>query len=260
MTTILLILALVALVFLAAVTLFIFRELGRLSGRMEGWEKEMEGVENRIQDLCQEISALTRLLSGRSSGKGGENILSEALSALPPDILLQDVEMGNGRVEFALRLRDGSLVPLDSKFVEPGTPPEVIPSRLLARTRELAKYLDDPRAAGFALVAVPDEAYHLSHKVIARAGLENRVIMVPYTQTLPAALLTLALATRFQRSPEGFSAQEMLDLLENLEKNLIQEEKLLRQSLQKIAKLVVLVLRKKEQFLEYNLNGRKTVV
>ncbi len=246
------------LIVLVLLLVFLFRELGRLSEKVRTWEKNFQDlyhrlaalppVEERVKELAQEVSAISRLLTGRASGKGGEQILGEVLSALPPEILLREVEMGSGRVEFALKLRNGRLVPFDSKFVEPHTPEEDLPSRLISRARELEKYLEDPRSAGFALAAVPDRAYQVARKMLARAALENRVLLVPYSQALSVALLVTTLAPRLQ-GREGPS-RDLLHFLEDLEKGLLQQEKLLRQGLQKIARMLNLLLKHKETLSE----------
>ena len=262
-----LVVLLLVLIVLALLLVFLFRELGKLSERVRTWEKNFQDlyhrlsalppVEEYVKGLVQEVSAISRLLSGRASGKGGEHILGEILSVLPPEILLREVEMGAGKVEFALKLRDGRLVPFDSKFVEPHTPEKDLSSRLLSRARELGKYLEDPRSAGFALAAVPDKAYQVARKALARAALENRVILVPYSQALSVALLVSTLAPRFNEG--GFPSRDFLHLLEDLERGLLQQEKLLRQGLQKIAKMLNLVLKQKE-ILGENLDERKEMV
>ena len=240
---------------LGTALVFIFRELGRLSERMRLWENSLAELRDRlsalspmeecVKELNQEVLSLSRLFTGRASGRGGERILNELLAALPPEILLREVEMGSGRVEFALRLRNGHLVPLDSKFVEPASlNHRNLSSRVLARARELQKYLEDPRCAGFALAAVPDGVYEAVRKELARAALEHRVVLVPYTQILPVVLMVIAMAPKF--SPEGSENGEELDLFfDELERNLVQQEKLLRQGLQKIGKLINLILKKK---------------
>ncbi|WP_168719319.1 hypothetical protein [Thermosulfurimonas marina] len=232
--------------------IFLFRELSRLSEKFKSaedslreirWRSEaLSPVEARLEAVAEEVSRMAAVLSGRRSGKGGENLLEEVLADLPPEILARGVEMGEGRVEFALRLPDGSLIPLDSKFVEPGTDSRGLSGRLLSRARELTKYLKDSRAAGVALAAVPDGVYPEACRILSRSFLENRVILIPYSQALPLVLYVWALASRF---PGGARGEPNRHLLEEMEKNLAQQERLLQQLLQRVAnfKKIIIVLK-----------------
>lgn len=244
-----------AIFLLFLLQIFLFREISRLSERFRGTEDSLREirarseilspVKTRLEAVAEEVSRMAAVLSGRRSGKGGENLLEEVLADLPPEILSRQVEMGEGRVEFALRLPDGSLIPLDSKFVEPGTDSKGLAARILARARELTKYLKDPRAAGVALAAVPDGVYPEACRILSRSFLENRVILVPYSQALPLSLYVWALAARF---PGGARGEPDRHLLEELEKNLAQQERLLRQLLQKLTTFKKMVILLKEGY------------
>ncbi len=255
-------------ILLLILNVFLFREVARLSARLEGWEgweglreslrhsleliqdlrrhtESLPPVEENVKKLVVELAHITRILGGRGSGKGGEYFLEEILQALPPDILLHQVEMGGGRVDLALRLPDGRLVPVDSKFVESWENSRQLATRILSRTKELSKYLQDPRAAGFAVAVVPDGAYQEARRALSRAVLENRVIIVPYSQALTILLFILALAPRFRVSSPDW--EEITRKLEELAQILPQQEKLLQQLLQKHLKISQLIIKLREE-------------
>src|ERR687892_283201 len=56
------------------------------------------------------------LAGGGARGRAGENLLEEALSHLPPGMLVRDFAVGGRRVEFALALPDGRPRPIDLKW------------------------------------------------------------------------------------------------------------------------------------------------
>ena len=56
------------------------------------------------------------LVGGGARGRSGENVLHEALAALPPDMVVRDFRVNGRVVEFALCLPDGRRLPVDSKW------------------------------------------------------------------------------------------------------------------------------------------------
>ena len=148
-------------------------------------------------------------LGAASRGGVGENVVWEALSVLPADMVDTDFRVGGKLVEFALRLPDGRRLPVDSKWAgvaeiealeraEGAERPRLAQAveRLVAgRAKEVAKYLDPSLTAPFAVAAVPDAAYG----VLRRAHLQaygERVLLVPYSGALPVLLALYALCCR----------------------------------------------------------------
>jgi DNA recombination protein RmuC len=156
------------------------------------------------------LERLERAFLGASSrGRGGENVVWEALSALPPDMVDAGFRVGGKVVEFSLRLPDGRRLPVDSKW--PGAAEleameaadgedrrrlaQAVERVVAARAREVAKYLDPAATTPFAVAAIPDAAYH----VLRRAHLDAfaaGVLLVPYTSALPTLLALYALCCR----------------------------------------------------------------
>jgi DNA recombination protein RmuC len=151
----------------------------------------------------------TTFLGAATRGGVGENVVWEALSVLPPDMVDTGFRVNGKQVEFALRLPDGRRLPVDSKWAGVAEIEELEEAegpdrqrlagsveRLVAgRAREVAKYLDPSLTAPFAVAAVPDAAY----AVLRRAHLEaygDRVLLVPYSGALPVLLALYALCCR----------------------------------------------------------------
>lgn len=151
----------------------------------------------------------TTFLGAATRGGVGENVVWEALSVLPPDMVDTGFRVNGKQVEFALRLPDGRRLPVDSKWagvaeieaLEEAEGPDrqrlagSVERLVAGRAREVAKYLDPSLTAPFAVAAVPDAAYG----VLRRAHLEaygDRVLLVPYSGALPVLLALYALCCR----------------------------------------------------------------
>jgi DNA recombination protein RmuC len=177
---------------------------------------EVKAIEqSRGRQLDQAADSLRRLeavVAGSSSrGQGGESVLARALGQLPPDMLEVNVAFEGKVVEFALRLPDGRLLPIDSKWTsvaslerladtdEPAERrrlEEQVAREVRTRMRELAKYLDPERTLALAVLAVPDAAYAAAPEVNTD-GYRQGVLIVPYSMALPYVLALYRLAARF---------------------------------------------------------------
>jgi DNA recombination protein RmuC len=171
--------------------------------------------EGRMRQMDRAADSLRRLevvIAGSGSrGAAGENILVRALAQLPPDLLSVNVAFGSKVVEYAVRLPDGRLLPIDSKWTSVGTlerleesddPAELkrlveqIAREVRARIRDMTKYLDPDRTLGLAVLALPDAVYHSAPEVHGE-GYREGVLLVPYSLALPFLLTLYRLAVRF---------------------------------------------------------------
>jgi len=154
------------------------------------------------------------LLGGSSRGRAGENVLEEALSCLPAQMVVRDFPVNGKRVEFALVLPDGRRLPVDSKWAaaaelealeaeEDPAAREPIARRLedevAKRAREVASYLEPSLTTPFAVACVPDAAYAACRKAHAVA-FRHGVVIVAYSAALPVLLSLYALGSRYGQS------------------------------------------------------------
>ena len=185
----------------------------------------------------------TTFLGAASRGAVGENVVWEALSVLPPDMVDTGFRVGGKLVEFALRLPDGRRLPVDSKWagvaeVEALEEAEGADRQRLAgaverlvagRAREVAKYLDPSLTAPFAVAAIPDAAY----AVLRRAHLDaygDRVLLVPYSGALPVLLALYGLCCRL-----GVDAADVGTLISEVEGALVGIERDLENRVERAA-------------------------
>jgi hypothetical protein len=175
------------------------------------------------------------LLGGSARGAAGENVLGEALAALPPEMLVRDFPVNGKRVEFALVLPDGRRMPVDSKWaaerevaaLDEEEDPEA--RRLLARkledevarrAREVAAYLEPSLTTPFAVACVPDAAFAACRKAHADA-FSRGVVLVSYSTALPVLLALYTLAARHGAVGDADGAlAEMEGLLSAMEQTL----------------------------------------
>ncbi|MGH2723023.1 MAG: DNA recombination protein RmuC [Actinomycetota bacterium] len=182
------------------------------------------------------VSRLEAVLQGGSSrGRAGENLLEEALSMLPPGILVRDFATSGKRVEFALVLPNGRRLPVDSKWtavreleaLEAEEDPAArhalgrrVEEEVARRAREVACYIDASMTTPFAVACVPDAAFAVCRKAHADAFARG-VVVVPYTGAVPTVLGLYALAQRYGDAGDVQACLAELDgVLQGMEQTL----------------------------------------
>jgi len=219
-------------------------EARALLERMTAQNDASRDAQDRAQKMLGRLEAV--LIGSHTKGRAGENIIGEALSCFPPDMIQTDVAIGGKRVEFALVMCDGRLLPIDSKW--PGTDllqrlgEEIDPDQRLAlcaevedqvsrRAREVAGYIDSERTLPWAVAAVPNAVFAACRKAPAEAH-SRGVIVLPYAMLIPYLLTLYHLHLRYASRADIAQTQtrlvEIARLLDNMERTL--EGKLYRAS------------------------------
>ena len=193
--------------------------------------------EGRVRQMDRAADSLRRLevvIAGSGSrGAAGENILVRALAQLPPDLLAVNVAFGSKIVEYAVRLPDGRLLPIDSKWTsvaalerleESDDPAELrrlvdqVTREVRTRIRDMTKYLDPDRTLSLAVLALPDAVYQAAPEVHGD-GYREGVLVVPYSLALPFLLTLYRLAVRFGAGTDAQAvAGGLRELAETLRK------------------------------------------
>jgi DNA recombination protein RmuC len=152
-------------------------------------------------ELLQRLSAT--LLGSARAGAAGERIVGEALDALPPQWRITDHKVGSKVVEYAIKLPDGLILPIDSKVVAQSDLDELdriedprkreakekqIRSDVFRRVAEVRQYVDG-RTPGFAVAAVSDAAYRLCGGILPAAYKDYQALVVPYSLLAPFVLM-----------------------------------------------------------------------
>lgn len=202
--------------------------------------KSAEEVRERIQREASEVlKRLEAIIAGtKSRGAAGENILSEALSLLPPQLRETNVRINNRVVEFAINLPRGKVLPIDSKW--PALPvleqlqgtedpaqrkrlQEAIEREVNKKVEEAVRYLDPEKTIMLGIVAVPDAVYELCTRAHVEAY-KKGIIIIGYTQAVPYILSLLQIILRFSSEVDttrlSATLKVITDSLERMDKEL----------------------------------------
>jgi DNA recombination protein RmuC len=153
---------------------------------------------------AEAVKRLAAVLAGtQTRGAAGENILEQVFSKLPIEWQVRDFRVGDKSVEFALRLPNNLVVPIDSKWTathlleqflrcedlqEQRRLKGEISRAVLSKAREVRKYLDPSLTLTFGIAAVPDAIYDLCTECYAEAFKLN-VVLISYSMFVPYLLL-----------------------------------------------------------------------
>ncbi|NPV09691.1 MAG: DNA recombination protein RmuC [Anaerolineae bacterium] len=154
--------------------------------------------------VATSIRRLEAILAGtQSKGAAGENVLEALFGRLPAEWQARNFRVGSRVVEFALRLPNNLVLPIDSKwpatellerFAQCEDPEEQlqlkreVESVVLAKAQEVRKYLDPSTTVDFGVAAVPDAVYDLCSGIQADLFQMN-VVLVSYGMFVPYLLL-----------------------------------------------------------------------
>lgn len=196
--------------------------------------KARQDVEMRTAESIRRLEAI--IAGTQTKGSAGENILEVVFSKLPAEWKVPNFKVGDKVVEFALRLPNNLILPIDSKwaatnlleqFVACDDPSEQqrlkgqIESAVLSRTREVRKYIDPNLTVNFAIATVPDAIYDLCCGIQVDVFQLN-VVLVSYSMLVPYLLLVFQTVLRTSRNIDLEkldayirSAQDSIQLLQD---------------------------------------------
>jgi DNA recombination protein RmuC len=211
-------------------------DLSRTREILESLRSRSEERQRAEEDGWQVIRRLEAVLLGSAArGRAGENLLHEALSSLPPGMVLRDFQVNGKRVEFALVVPDGRRLPVDSKWaalrevqtLEEAEEPAVreaaarrVEEEVSRRAREVSSYVDASLTTPFAVACIPDAAYAACRRAHGDAFARG-VVLVPYSTALPVLLSLFALAARYGGNGDARESLADLDvLLDSMEQTL----------------------------------------
>ncbi|MCA1840706.1 MAG: DNA recombination protein RmuC [Actinomycetota bacterium] len=166
------------------------------------------------QEAFDAVLRLERALAGsHSKGAMGESMLAEALCALPADMIVRSFTIGGRVCEFGLRLSDGKILPVDSKWPaldllgdlssdDPLVREAAVKradKALIARLSEVSTYIDPDLTAPMAVVAVPDAVFLACRRAHAAAA-SMRLTIVGYGGAMSLLLSIWHLHRAFSRN------------------------------------------------------------
>lgn len=189
---------------LAETTAAIRDELSRAKQdltELQALARARQELEQRTADSIRRLEAV--IAGTQTKGAAGEQILEAVFAKLPAEWHVRDFRVGDGVVEFGLRLPSGVVLPIDSKWAatellerlaacdDPAERQRLktqIEAAVRARAKEVRKYLDPAVTTPFGVAAVPDAVYELCSGILADLVQAN-VALVSYSLFVPYLLL-----------------------------------------------------------------------
>lgn len=185
-------------------TAAIRHELSRAKNDLSALHAHVQARQQLEERTADSIRRLEAIIAGtHSKGAAGENLLEAAFARLPAEWQARDFRVGNRTVEFGLRLPNGLILPIDSKWpathlIELFGATEDLDERrrykaqietaVLAKAREVKKYVDPALTVSFGVAAVPDAVYDLSWGAQVEA-MRLGVVLISYSMLVPYLLL-----------------------------------------------------------------------
>jgi DNA recombination protein RmuC len=156
------------------------------------------------QQTAESIRRLEAVIAGtKTKGTAGENIIDLVFSQLPPEWQVRNFQVGNKMVEFGLRLPNNLVLPIDSKWTatslleqflacEDSEQRQGLKSQIeravLAKAKEVRRYIDPSITVNFGIAAIPDAIFDLCSSVQVETFQFN-VVLVSYSMFVPYLLL-----------------------------------------------------------------------
>ncbi len=163
--------------------------------------KARQEIELRTAESIRRLEAV--IAGTQTKGAAGENILEVVFAKLPPEWQVRNLRVGAKTVEFGLRLPNNLILPIDSKWPATGLLEEFvacddpdkqqklkaeIEAAVLAKAKEVRKYIDPNVTMNFGVAAVPDSVYDLCFGIQVDV-LRLNVVLVSYSMFVPYLLL-----------------------------------------------------------------------
>ncbi|MEW6142358.1 MAG: DNA recombination protein RmuC [Chloroflexota bacterium] len=176
--------------------------LGTALAELQTLAKARQDVEQRTAGAIQRLEVLMTGAPGK--GAVGENMLEAALATLPAEWQVRDFKVGNKMVEFGLCLPNGLVLPIDSKWPATALLEELysagdagknaalrfaIEDAVVAKAKDVRKYLEPSRTTDFGLAVVPDSIYAHCGGILTRVYQEYSVIVLGHSMLVPYLLL-----------------------------------------------------------------------
>ena len=167
-------------------------------------QTHLDARQNLDLKTADSIKHVEMIIAGtQTKGAAGENILEVVFSQLPPEWQKRGFKVKNQPVEFALKLPNGLVLPIDSKWGttdlveeflttdDPKRQQEIkkdIERKVRDKAKEVKKYISPGVTVNFGIAAVPDNVYDLSSGILAELFLQN-VVLLSYSMVVPYLLL-----------------------------------------------------------------------
>jgi DNA recombination protein RmuC len=215
---------------LSDATAAIRAELARTSNDLTEIKAHEKSDKELSARVAESVRRLETVIAGtQSKGAAGENILEQIFANLPLEWQVRDFKIGGKACEFGLRLPSNLILPIDSKW--PATDllerfagstsmdeqqrlQKDIEACVLAKARDVEKYLDPSVTMSMGVAVVPDAVYDLCPGARVDAFAMN-VAVISYSMFTPYLLLVYQTALSGSQTVD---MQKLVSFLGTIEK------------------------------------------
>jgi DNA recombination protein RmuC len=189
---------------LTEATAAIRAELARAKDDLTGIQAHATRDQALSSQIAESVRRLETVIAGtHSKGAAGESIVELILAKLPAEWQVRNFRLGGKFVEFGIRLPNGLILPIDSKWPasdlverladastsdERETLKKEIETAVLQKAAEVRKYIDPTITTTFGMAVIPDSVYNVCPAAQADAFQIN-VVLASYSMFLPYLLL-----------------------------------------------------------------------
>jgi len=174
--------------------------------------KSRQEIERQTADSIRRLETI--IAGTQTKGSAGENVLEVVFAKLPIEWQVRDFRIGGKSVEFALRLPNNLIMPIDSKWAatnlleqfvntediqEQQRLKKEIEAAVLCKAKEVRKYLDPSVTVNFGIAVVPDAVYDLCAGIQSETFQLN-VVLVSYSMFVPYLLLVFQTTLKTSQS------------------------------------------------------------
>jgi DNA recombination protein RmuC len=179
-------------------------ELARAKNDLTELHTHVKTGQQAERQIADSVRRLETIIAGtQTKGSAGENVLEVVFSKLPIEWQVRDFKIGGKSVEFALRLPNNLIMPIDSKWAATNLLEQFINTEdlqeqqrlkksiedvVLSKAKEVRKYLDPSITVNFGVAVVPDAVYDLCAGIQSETFQLN-VVLVSYSMFVPYLLL-----------------------------------------------------------------------
>ncbi len=179
-------------------------ELASAKNDLTALHTHVKAEQESERQMADSIHRLETVIAGtQSKGSAGENVLEVVFAKLPIEWQLRDFRIGGKSVEFALRLPNNLIMPIDSKWTatnlieqflntddiqEQQRLKKAIEDTVIQKAKEVRKYIDPSITVNFGVAVVPDAVYDLCVGIQPEVFQLN-VVLVSYSMFMPYMLL-----------------------------------------------------------------------
>lgn len=215
---------------LASATVTMRAELNQARSDLTALHASDRSRQEEERRMAESLRRLETVIAGtQSKGAAGENIVEAVFARLPVEWQARNFMVGGRPVEFGLRLPNGLVLPIDSKWAATGLLELFLASEaveeqarlkreienaVVAKAREVRKYIDPSLTLNFGLAVVPDAIYDLCFGVLPEV-FQMGVVLVSYSMLVPYLMLVFQTVLRSDQSIDLYRLEAYIQTVQS---------------------------------------------